>query len=191
MLDWIAVTLGMPVWSAAAALALAVAATVTDLLGGKVPNWLTYPAIVLAVGVHLLLGGWAGRGGNPGLAWSLAGFGAGFGVLGLCWLLGGVGGGDVKLMGAMGGLGGLSFAIATMLYGSVVGFVMAVVVIIHKRKVRRTLRRIFNAVILLVTPGAKPADPTSQDSPRIPFAVALCCGAVAVGAVKLLWAAGG
>jgi len=64
--------LGMPVWSASALVALAVAAAVVDMRCGRVPNWLTYPAIVIALGGHGLAGGLAGSDGRLGLYGALA-----------------------------------------------------------------------------------------------------------------------
>ena len=133
-----------------------------------------------------MAGGWPGRGANPGLSAALQGFAIGFGPLLVCWLAGGIGGGDAKLMGAIGALGGWRFAVATMMYGFIIVAIMAIVVMIRKKVVRRTLRRIFNAVVLLIVPGAKPADPTSPDSPKVPFAVALSAGALAALVANIL-----
>lgn len=171
--------LGMPIWSAAALGVLIVVAAVTDLRSRKVPNWLTYPAVVIGLAGHALAGGLHGGQQEFGLTGALAGFAAGFFPLLLCWLAGGIGGGDAKLMGAIGALGGLKFVIGAMLHGFVVAAFMAIVVMVHRRVVRRTLRRVFHTVVLLIMPGAKPADPTGPESPKIPFAVALCVGTLA------------
>ena len=55
-----------------------------------------------------------------------------------------------------------------------------------RRLVRRTLKRLWQALVLVVTPGARPADPSSPDSPRVPFAVALCLGTLVVMCEQLL-----
>ena len=85
----------------------------------------------------------------------------------------------MKLLGAVGALGGWRFAVAVLLYGCIVALLMSVVVMVRRRIVRRTFGRVWTTLKLLVTPGAKPADPTGADSPRIPFAVALCVGCLA------------
>ena len=185
--------LGMPLWSAGAMAALVVAAAAVDLRSGKVPNWLTYPAILLGLAGHALAGGLRGEGGQLGLTGAAAGLAVGFVPLLVCWLAGGIGGGDVKLMAAIGALGGWEFAIGAMLYGFIAAALMAIAVMIRRRVVRRTLRRIFHTMVLLITPGAKPADPTGAESPRIPFAVALCLGSVAalVSAAVMVGQSGG
>lgn len=172
--------LGMPVWSAVAVLAVTIAAAVLDRKTGKIPNWLTYGAIAGGMVVHSLLGGLHGQeGADMGLAGAMLGLLAGFVPLALIWRAGGIGGGDAKLMGGIGALGGWEFVLSAMLYGFLATAVMAVVVMIRKRIVLRTLRRILHAAVLVLIPGARPADPTTPDSPRVPVAVGFCIGVLA------------
>ncbi len=183
-------------WQVALVVALVVPAAVVDLRAGKVPNWVTYPAILAGLVIHALLGGWVGDanagsrvswlgpavfgyGNDMGLTGAAVGFAVGFFPLMVVWLAGGIGGGDAKLVGAIGAIGGWRLAVGAMMYGFVIAALMAVVVMVYKKVTLRTLRRVWHTVVLLVTPGAKPADPTSKDSPQIPFAVALCLGTVA------------
>ena len=156
-------------------------AAVVDLRCGKVPNWLTYPAILVGLVGHAVAGYAAGEGffsggERMGLAGALGGFAVGFFPLLLCWLAGGIGGGDAKLMGAVGALGGWRLVLGAMLFGFLIAGLMAVVVMVRRRIVRRTVRRVWHTVVLLIMPGAKPADPTGPDSPTVPVAVALCLG---------------
>ncbi|HAU36357.1 MAG TPA: hypothetical protein DCX07_01400 [Phycisphaerales bacterium] len=105
------------------------------------------------------------------------------------WLAGGIGGGDAKLAGAVGALAGWRFALSTLLFGLLAAMVMAVIVMLRRRILRRTLARVGRFVYLAFTPG-KPADPTSADSPKIPFGLALCLGAC-VALVEVFWRGGG
>ncbi len=172
---------GAGLWSVVAIAVLVVTAAVVDLRCGKIPNWLTYPAILLGLVGHAVAGYAAGEGflsggGQMGLVGALGGFAVGFFPLLLCWIAGGIGGGDAKLMGAVGALGGWRLALGAMLFGFVIAGLMAVIVMIRKRIVRRTVRRVWHTVVLLILPGAKPADPTGPESPTVPLAVALCLG---------------
>jgi Flp pilus assembly protein protease CpaA len=81
-------------WILAAAFALT--AGITDFRYRKIPNWLTYPAIPIAILLH-----WIIAGGHAALL-SLAGAAVGLGILLPFVLLGGLGGGDWKLIGALG-----------------------------------------------------------------------------------------
>ncbi len=79
------------------------------------------------------------------------------------------------MAGAIGALGGWRFAFTALAYGIIVAALMAVFVMIRKRLVRRTLRRVWLALQLLLL-KQRPANPSTPDSPTIPFAVALCVG---------------
>ena len=168
-------------WSSVVIAALVVTAAVVDLRCGKVPNWLTYPAILLGLAGHAVVGyasggGFSGGVEQMGLAGALTGLAMGFSPLLLCWMAGGIGGGDAKLMGAVGALGGWRLVLGAMLFGFVIAGLMAVIVMVRKRIIRRTVRRVWHTVVLLILPGVKPADPTGPDSPTVPLAVALCLG---------------
>ena len=167
---------GLMPWAAVVLAAVVLAAAWADLKYNRVPNWVTYPAILMGLAGHAAAGGIQGGAADFGLTGAAAGFAVGFFPLLLCWLAGGIGGGDAKLMGAIGALGGWRLALAAMMYGFILAAVMALIVMVRQRVVRRTLGRIWTAMRLLLTPGARAADPSSADSPKIPFAVALCLG---------------
>lgn len=169
---------GLPPWTMAVLVVLLATAALVDLKVGSIPNWLTYPAILIALGVHTATGGFGMSGGKLGLAGSLLGMAIGFAPLGLCWLAGGIGGGDAKLMAAIGALGGPTLAIGSLFYACVVAAVMALIVMVQKRIMKQTIKRVWHTLALLMAPRQlKPADPTTAESPKIPFAVALCLGA--------------
>ena len=77
-----------------------VVAVVVDLRSSRIPNWLTFPAMGFALAAHACLNG------VQGTLFSLAGLGAGLGLLLLVYLAGGIGAGDVKLMAAVGAMVG-------------------------------------------------------------------------------------
>ena len=103
----------------------AAAASVTDLRSRRIPNWLTGPAFLLGIALHLGLGGLRGAG-VALLASLIAGS-----VFFVFFIAGGMGAGDVKLMAAVGALAGLhpltGILIATALLGAVaaVGLALA------------------------------------------------------------------
>jgi prepilin peptidase CpaA len=97
-------------------------AMITDMKWGRIYNWLTFPAIFAGWLLNLALFGLSGLG-YSFLA-TLAGIGlyiipAAFGLVGM---------GDVKLMGAIGALGGSSFAVTVFLYTSALGIPHAILV---------------------------------------------------------------
>jgi prepilin peptidase CpaA len=157
-----------------------VMASYTDVRYFKIPNWITYPAVLAGLIGHGVMGGLSGHGtAELGLADSAVGLAVGFIPLFLVAVIGrghGIGGGDCKLMGAVGALAGWRFALAAMLYGFIAAAVIAVIVMVAKRVTRRTLSRVWRFVVLLFVPGGL-TDPATADSPKIPFGLALCIGA--------------
>ena len=162
-----------------------VVAAATDIRRGKIYNMATYPAIAIGFIGHTLEGGMAYQSEHQlGLIGSACGFAAGFGPMLAAWLAGGVGGGDAKLMGAVGALAGWRFALAAMFFGFAVAALMAVVVMLRRRIVKRTVGRILRFVYLIFTPS-RPADPATADSPKVAFGLALCIGS-ALALVEVL-----
>ncbi len=161
-----------------------VIAAISDVRTGKIRNSVTYPAIIIGVIVHCIGGAFfPGKMGTDlhgqqiGLAGSLIGFAAGFVPMFIAWRSGGIGGGDAKLMGAIGALAGLHFALATMFYGFIVAGVMAIIVMLRRRIMKRTLGRVWRFLLVLLMTPSRPGDPADEDSPKIAFGLALCIGA--------------
>ncbi|MDK1030732.1 MAG: A24 family peptidase [Planctomycetia bacterium] len=148
-----------------------------DLRRGKIYNWLTYPAII----VGLVLGAVAGWEEFLNNARGLA---AGFGVLFIGFLLRGIGGGDVKLMGAIGALGGYSLkGEPFILYALFCSFAVAVVIgilkVVWKGAVLETLKRLWIGVRLLFMPGVRLDEAVPRRSgTMVPFGLGVCIGTV-------------
>jgi Flp pilus assembly protein protease CpaA len=98
--------------------ALAVAASVTDIRNRRVPDWLTLPPVALGLAVFAWRLHWSG------VALWAAGVGGMAALLAVPWLLGGLGGGDFKMMLALGGLGGPIFGVQALAMGLVVGLML-------------------------------------------------------------------
>ena len=172
-------------WSYGVMVVVVIVAAIADLRTRKIHKVITYPAIALGLIGHTLVGGLTGESGGLGLAGSLAGFAVGFVPLLIAFLAGGINGGDVKLMGAVGALGGWRLALSAMFLGFLAAVVLSVIVMIRRRIVKRTLGRVGRFFLLALTPGGI-ADPTSPDSPKVSFGLALCIGTLAALAEVLL-----
>ena len=165
-------------WERASEIVLAavlVAAAVTELRRGKIYNWLTYPAIIVGLGIG------AAAGAAEGAAWDafrdhLFGFGAGFGVLFAAYIIGGMGGGDVKLMGAVGAFLGWPGALHATLYSFLVAAAMGLILMIWRGQTRSVLRRLGVAIRLLPLPGVKMDEAVPASSLEVPFGLAACIG---------------
>ncbi len=163
------------------AVVLSLTAGWTDLRSQRIPNWLTLPAFAVGVALNTVAGGWTGL--------KLSLLGAGLGLLLLLpfvVLLRAISAGDWKLVGAVGAFVGPG-VLANLLMGSVfVAGLMAVALVIHKRRARQTLRNIGHILVSLVT-FRLPESRVSLDNPeslKVPYGVAL---AFTVVLYAVLW----
>ncbi len=142
---------------------LCVAASVTDVVSRKVPNWLTVPAMVLGLGAMLVH-----RGPDGLVNGVLAGFTC-FAFMMILRAIGGLGGGDVKLLTAVGCAGGWPFVGWAAGFGFFIGGVMGVVALIWKKNMFEALGREIGRLVRL-----RLGDPA--EGQPIPYAVALAAG---------------
>ncbi len=152
------------------ALALVVVASRWDIRTGRIPNALTYPAIV--AGPLLALLPWAG----PEVMSSLTGLAVAF-LPGLAlWTLGVLGGGDVKLLTAVGGLLGYPLILDALFYSLVAGAGMGLTLILWRGEGLAFGQRLWLTLMAMVVPKAP--WPAWNTELRIPFAVAIALGTV-------------
>jgi prepilin peptidase CpaA len=166
--------------------AVLIAAAIRDWRSGLIPNVLTYPAMLGGVGlagiVGLIAGG--GAGAWTGVQSSAVAMTAGLIGLGLVRLAGGMGWGDVKLLGALGAISAdWRCVLAAAVYAFVLAGVMAVALMVRHGLVRQTLGRLFGAAMLA---GGRVRPQFPDDSPRVPFGIALALGGILAAAELLL-----
>lgn len=154
-----------------------VPAAITDIRSGKVFNYITYPAVVIGIIGHSLLGGRDLQGNTIGFSSSMMGFVIGFIPMFIAWKMGGIGGGDAKLTAAVGALGGWHFTIGCLFYSFGCTMLIALVVMLRYKILKRTVSRVWNFLMIVLLRG-KPADPSEKTSPKIAFALAVLLGAI-------------
>ena len=146
-------------------LAVVAVAVVTDLRRRRIYNVLTFPAMALG----LVLNTWLD--GLTGLGMAVAGFLLGGAIFLLPVAAGGRGAGDLKLLAALGALGGPAFVFWCALYTSMIGGVLAVVVLLVKRR-------------FLAVAGGMALDAYTMQAPRmtsnirLPYALPIALGAI-------------
>jgi prepilin peptidase CpaA len=161
---------------------VAICAGVLDWRYRRIPNWLTVSGAIAGIGVNTALFGWAG------LKTSLLGLSVGLGLLLPFVLLRSLGGGDWKLAGALGACIGPRQLVTVLMGTILVAGVMALIVVIWKRRLMRTLRNIVSmlaALFRLRMPGSE----VSLDNPqstKIPFGVAMSFTVLLVGIATAL-----
>jgi prepilin peptidase CpaA len=97
---------------------------VTDVRTRRIPNWLTYTGVAMAVSAKVVLLGWSG------LADASAGVLVAGGIFCILFLLDGMGGGDVKLMAAVGAWSGSEYAVPILIATAVSGGFLALAYIL-------------------------------------------------------------
>ncbi len=166
------------------AVALALIAGWMDWRSRRIPNWLTVPGFLVGLSVNVLVGGWAG------LKTSLLGAGLGLLLLLPFVFLRSLGAGDWKLAGALGAFVGWQVLVDLLMGSILVAGVMALGLVIYKRRFTQTLRNIGGMLASMVTfrmPGAE----VSLDNPqslKVPYGVALALTTLLFGIGKM-WGA--
>jgi prepilin peptidase CpaA len=162
----------------ALALLLALAAGYTDWRSRRIPNWLTVSGLLVGVAANTIAGGWSG------LKISLLGAGLGLLVLLPFVFLRSLGAGDWKLAGALGAFFGPAVLIDLLMGSIFVAGLMAVFLVIYKRRFKQTLLniwRLLGSMLAFRMPGAE----VSLDNPnslKIPYGVALALTTLCYGA---------
>ncbi len=163
------------------AVLLAIVAGWTDYRCRRIPNWLTVPGLAIGIGINVAAAGWGG------LKTSLLGAGLGLLLLLPFVLLRSLGAGDWKLAGALGAFVGAGVLVNLLLGSVFVAGIMAVALVIYKRRVRQTLRNIVNLLMSLVT-FRLPGSEVSLDNPqslKVPYGVALAFTVVLYGLARV------
>jgi len=158
---------------------------VYDVRERRIPNKVTLTGAALGLLINGCLFG------GSGLLESLKGFGAGIGLLLLPFMLGAMGGGDVKMLGMVGALKGVSFVIGVVLYTALAGGVIALVLLLKDGEFLHTMKRIgwlFRSWFSMVLSGLGVAElqlpeQKAMKSFSMPYGVAIFVGVLAA----LLW----
>jgi prepilin peptidase CpaA len=178
------VTLEISKVGAIALLVLVFAALAYDLKVRKIPNVVTFPAIIFGLGYN------AFEGGLDGFLFGLYGFLAGAGVFFIPFLVGWVGGGDLKLLGAIGAIGGTAFVLNTVVFTALWGGVMALILIFYKKRFDVLKRFVFGLKLLIITGGnigaVIPDRSELEQKPLVlPYGLAIYLGTLTAFFVKL------
>jgi prepilin peptidase CpaA len=164
-------------------------AAALDIKSRRIPNWLTLT--VAAAGLiggflfFILQGDWPG--GWQWLQFSAKGWLVGVGIFLIPFMLGGMGGGDVKLLGAIGALKGMSFVIETALLGALWGGLLALLAILFHKKPDILKRFGYGLKLFALTGGQAgkefmmPDDNVSEkEKLYVPYGVAIFLGVLTV-----------
>ena len=157
------------------AVLVALVGAVTDIRSARIPNRLTYTALLAALPLRTALLGLSGlKSGTIGML--VAG-----GLFLLLYTLGAMGGGDMKLMAAVGAWVGGTQVMTLILAAALAGGVLAIGRVIFHNRVGQTLRNIMQLIYYRLTSGLQPhpeLNVKSSGSQRVPYGVAIAVGAL-------------
>jgi prepilin peptidase CpaA len=157
----------------AASLLCATIGAIYDVRSRRIPNFVTVPAIALGLLLHFILGGWT----------QFASAAAGGLICGaiffVFYLAGGMGAGDVKLITAVGCVSGLSLVGYLLILTSLAGGVMAIGLILYRRRIRETILNMWALAVHHKTMGLTPHPEfniRNARTLRLPYGLAIAAG---------------
>lgn len=156
------------------ALLLALAGAVIDLREHRIPNWLTYPGILIGIALRGALLGW-----KAGLLSALAGCLLAGGIMFLFYAVRAMGAGDVKIMAAIGAFIGPKGAVGVLLATAICGGVLAIVYALYRHRMLSTLKNMFSVLRFHAWAGVQSHPEFNLDNPaalRMPYGLAIALG---------------
>jgi prepilin peptidase CpaA len=164
-----------------------VPAAIVDLRARRVPNWLTLTTALLGIALNFFLFE------TPGLWMSLKGMGLAMLIYFPLYVLRGMGAGDVKLMAAVGAIAGPANWLGILVLTASFGAVAAIVLVVSKRRVRKTVDNMSLILVSILHRQAPYAasphlDIQSDEGARLPHAAVIACGCIAFLIAAGLWA---
>jgi prepilin peptidase CpaA len=166
-------TIGTEFVFPAASLLCATLSAVYDVRSRRIPNFITFPAMLFGLVLHAALGGWG----------QLLSAAAGGLICGLVffvfYLAGGMGAGDVKLITAAGCITGLPLIGHLLLWTALAGGMMAIGLALYRRQLGATLQNVGAIVVhhrmMGLTPHAQ-LNISNHRTLRLPYALAITAG---------------
>jgi prepilin peptidase CpaA len=159
----------------ATAVACALVGSVFDVKSRRIPNFITFPCMLLGLALHLALGGW------KQLLLSLA---AGL-ICGVVFLLfyiaGGMGAGDVKLITAVGCIAGMPHVAYLLVLTALCGGAMAVVLALARGQLQQTISNVGAIASHHSEQGLQPhpdLNLSNLNTNRLPYALAIAGGSL-------------
>jgi prepilin peptidase CpaA len=165
------------------AVMVALLGAITDVRSARLPNRLTYTAVVAGLVLRTALG-WTGlKNGLIGIA--IAG-----GLFCVLYIMGAMGGGDMKMMAAVGAWVGRTHVVTVLIAIGLAGGVLALVSIIFNKNLIQTVRNAVRLVMFRFTAGLAPHPEMNVQAPgsrRVPFGVAIAMGTLFCAANAAWW----
>lgn len=155
------------------ALVLAITAAIFDVQQRRIPNRLTYPAMVIGVVLRTIFFHW------KGLSSAIVGTLLLGGIMFVFYAVRAMGAGDVKLMAAIGSLVGPAHGLVVLLATAIVGGVLAVAYAAFRGRMRTTFKNMCSVILFHARTGLQTHPELNLDNPatlRLPYGLAIAAG---------------
>jgi prepilin peptidase CpaA len=164
------------------ALAVAIAAAVMDVQQQRIPNWLTYPAMLAGLLLRSYYFGW------NGLLTGIAGCLLAAGIVFLFFAVRAIGAGDLKLLAALGALVGPQYSVTILLATAIAGGVLALAYASFRGRTRETLTNVGSVMKFHAWGGLHTHPEINLDNPaalRMPYGLAIAAGTLYTFAIAI------
>jgi prepilin peptidase CpaA len=153
-------------------IAILAMAVITDFRWHKIPNWLTFPAMLGGIIINVIPYGF------HGLFFSALGLAVGTVLFLIPYSIGGMGAGDVKLMGAIGSFLGAKNVVWACLFSCIFGGLYAIIFLVWKGSAKSYVTRYWLMLKTLLFTGKLFYIPPSpgEKSQKISYGVAIALG---------------
>jgi prepilin peptidase CpaA len=147
-------------------------AAVTDLKSQRIPNKITFPALIIGIIFNTWFHGF------DGLFYSLQGMGIGLAIFLVPYFIGKMGAGDAKLMAAVGAFLGPKGIFIAFIYIAIAGGIYSLLLILFRRKQFEGFFReqYVNALVFSVTKKLDLGNNQVQGRPRLCYGLAIAVG---------------
>lgn len=120
---------------------LLITAAFIDVTKNKIPNFLTFPIMLIGLILNIIMNGFSG------FLFSFWGFTFGSAIFFIPFAFGFMGAGDVKLMAAIGALKGFMFTAVSALFSAAAGLIVVFGYLIYKKKLFSYFRKYFIFIV--------------------------------------------
>jgi prepilin peptidase CpaA len=158
-------------------------AAMFDLRTQKIPNLLTYPAMIFALSYHSSINGF------EGLIFSSSGLMIGILLLIIPYLMGGMGAGDAKLLGAVGSFLGAKATLNAFFFIALAGGIYSLAIILIRRDIFKGFfseKLVILSSMVMLRQYVPIQTESSGQKPRLKYGVAIAFGTIAYLLTKAL-----